>query len=136
MSVLFPLPTQLFAGIQSAGPDLTPETFRDALFSSLPVPGGLSNPGVSWGEHGWWPSPDYAALDDMTELWWDPDATGPDERAEEGQGMYQYVDGGARYMPGDWPDTPPRVFDPDGAVMLYTELPESDAAGDYPPPDR
>jgi hypothetical protein len=88
---------------------------------------------VSFGD-GYWDGPDYAALDDMTEVWWDPEATGPDERGIEGVGMYRYVDGGTRFGRGDWPDETPRVFVEDGAVALYEELPESDVAGDYPSP--
>lgn len=136
VGVLFPFPTTLFAGIQAAGPNLTPETYRDGLFEAPTVPPGLTNPEVSFGDKGLWPFDDYTALDDMTEIWWDPDATGPDERGEEGQGMYRYVEGGLRYAPGAWPDTEPDVFDPDGSVTMYDELPEDDAVGDYPPPDR
>ena len=29
--------------------------------------------------------------------------------------MYQFVDGGKRYLPGEWP-TEDKMFDPDGAV--------------------
>lgn len=133
-AVLFPYPTTTFAGLQAAGPDLTPDSYRAGLFSGSVIPAGLTNPQVSFGDHGFWPFPDYAALDDMTEIWWDPDVEGPDERGVEGRGMYRYVDGGVRYNPGEWPEASPRVFDPEGAVALYEELPDSDRAGDYPSP--
>ena len=71
----------------------------------------------------------------MTELWWDPTATGPDELGNEGSGMYQYVDGGVRHLPGEWPAGAPEVFDPDGAVAIYEELPPGDVIGSYPPPN-
>jgi hypothetical protein len=132
--VLFAYPSALFWGIQGAGPNLTPQTFHDALFAGKPVPAGLTNPAVSYGRHGLWKLDDYAAIDDMTEIWWDPKATGPDERGKDGTGMYQYVDGGKRYSPGHWPSTTPNVFDPKGAVDLYVTLPPSDKAGDYPQP--
>jgi hypothetical protein len=134
VGVLFPFPTTLFTGLQGAGPNLTPESYRDALFEAPPVPPGLTNPQVSFGEKGYWPFADYTALDDMTEVWWDPGAAGPDERGEEGTGMYRYVDGGVRYGPDDWPSTEPRVFDPENTVTFYEELPDSDAVGDYPSP--
>jgi hypothetical protein len=47
--------------------------------------------------------------------------------------MWTYVDGGRRYLPGEWPTTPPKVFDPDGAVAMYTDLPEGITLPDYEP---
>ena len=46
---------------------------------------------------------DYNGIDDATLIWWDPTATGPDEIRKDGTGMWQYVDGGKRYLPGEWP---------------------------------
>jgi hypothetical protein len=132
--VLFAFPATSFAAFQAAGPDLTPESYRDGLFRAATIPPGLTNPQISFGDRGVWELTDYSALDDMTEIWWDPDAEGPDERNEDGTGMYRYVEGGARYNPGDWPDTAPSVFVEKDAVALYEELPESDRAGDYPSP--
>ena len=45
---------------------------------------------------------DYYGIDDFTEVWWDPTATGPDEIRKEGTGMCRFVDGGKRYLPGEW----------------------------------
>ncbi|MBK5222193.1 MAG: hypothetical protein JJE52_04820 [Acidimicrobiia bacterium] len=53
------------------GEELTPETFRDGLFSFEPVSGFQTQFAVSYGE-GLWPWPDYQAADDVTEIWWDP----------------------------------------------------------------
>ncbi len=39
----------------------------------------------------------------MTEVWWDPKTTGLDELGRQGTGMWQFVDGGKRYLPGQWP---------------------------------
>ena len=36
-------------------------------------------------------------------MWWDPAATGPDEIRKDGTGMWTFVDGGQRYLPGEWP---------------------------------
>ena len=66
-------------------------------------------------------------------FWWDPDATGLDEIRKEGTGMYQYVDGGKRYLPGEWP-TEDKLFNPDGAVAIYDQPPPGEERGDYPSP--
>lgn len=136
--VIFPSPTVLFSGIMAAGPILTPENFRDGLFNAEPIGGGhLTIPQVSFGNHGFFPEGDYNALDDTVEIWWDPTATGPDERGQDGQGMYRYVDGGKRYLPGQWPEGEPQVFVNDGkAVALYEQVPEADRPPDYPSPKR
>lgn len=79
--------------------------------------------------------PDYNGIDDVSEIWWDPDATGVDELDKDGVGMYQWVNGGQRYLPGQWPETDPDVFNPEGAVSFYVDVPESErAAVDYPSP--
>jgi hypothetical protein len=33
--------------------------------------------------------------------------------------MYRMVDGGRRYLPGQWPTTPIKLFDPAGTVTTY-----------------
>jgi hypothetical protein len=55
----------LSIGIQLAGPNLTPETFRDGMFAY---------PGAT-GPRGYWhfgPN-DFTSTDDFREIWWDPD---------------------------------------------------------------
>jgi Periplasmic binding protein len=135
IGVLSPNPALFFAVVQGAGPDLTPETFRDATFALPGTSDGLviSQPFLSYGEHGYWPEKDYLGVDDATAIWWDPAATGPDEIRKDGVGMYQFVDGGQRYLPGEWPTTD-KMFDPTGAVALYTSPPPGEAPGDYPSP--
>ena len=44
---------------------------------------------------------------------------GPDETGNVGTGMYRLVDGGRRYLPGHWPTTPVKLFDPAGTVTIY-----------------
>lgn len=140
--ILWPQPGLFFAGLQAAGPDLTPETFRDGLFSVNVLGQAITQPTISFGEREIWDDvdevhdvdvPDYYGIDDFTEIWWDPDASGPDEIQRDGDGMYQYVDGGRRYMPGTWTDEL-RVFEPDGAVPLYEEIPAGERPRDYPSP--
>jgi hypothetical protein len=47
--------------------------------------------------------------------------------------MWAFVDGGKRYLPGEWP-AESRLFDPDGAVTLYAEPPPGEAPPTYPSP--
>ncbi|CAN5414043.1 hypothetical protein BH18ACT1_BH18ACT1_03440 [soil metagenome] len=134
--VLYPQPALFFSGLQVAGPNLTPETFRDGLFSLEPTEGAITNPSLSFGDHGiWdWEFQDYNGIDDATEVWWDSDAEGPDEINRDGQGMYTYVDGGKRYLPGEWTEDESRVFEREGAVAIYDDPPEAERPPDYPSP--
>lgn len=131
-NVILPGPAQLMLGIHLAGPELTPETFRDGLFRYPPISGGKTFGHVSWGD-GLWDRTDYNSTDDVAVIWWDPDATGEDETGNEGTGMLRYVDGGTRYLPGQWPTEPIGLFEEEGSVTVYDELPEGDAPPDYPP---
>lgn len=121
-------------GVHMAGPNLTPETFRDGLFNYPPTGGTPTAPRISFGDHGVFAQPDYASTDDMQVIWWDADATGQDEQGEEGTGMMRYADGGKRYLPGEMPNIPANVFDEEGSVLGYPEVPASEAPPDYPSP--
>ena len=134
--VLWFQPAVFYAALQAAGPDLTPETFRDGLFAGGPTERVITNVSVSWGRKGIWPKVDYNGVDDFTLVWWDPQAEGPDEIRKPGRGLYQFVDGGKRYLPGEFPNAPPKMFDPAGAVALYSEIPAAERPPDYPPPKR
>jgi len=127
----------IFNGIHLAGPDLTPDTFRDGLFRYEPTGGGPTEPGVSRGDHGIWPDTDLGAIDDMTLIWWDPGVSGPDEIDNEGPGMYRYANGGERYTLGEIPESieDAGLFDVDSSETVYEELPDEDQPPDYPPPD-
>lgn len=136
VELVSPIPSVFFAVIQAVGPNLTHENFRNVLFAADPTRTALTAPSLSWGtpEKGRWDEADYQGVDDATEIWWDPQATGPDETGVEGSGMYRYVDGGARYLPGEWPETAPNVFETDDSVTIYTEPPAEEAYPDYPSP--
>jgi len=127
----------LFTGIHLAGPELTPETFRDGLYRYLPSGGTPTNPQVSRGDHGFWPDTDLGGIDDMTLIWWDPDVEGPDEIDNQGPGMYRYANGGERYKLGDLPTSLEEagLFDVESSVTLYEELPAEDVPPDYPSPE-
>jgi hypothetical protein len=136
IALVFPIPALFFATLSGVGPDLTRENFMQTLFNADPTPRGISNPSLSWGdpEKGRWDEPDYQGVDDATEIWWDAEATGPDELNNEGAGMYRYVNGGERYLAGEWPDETPEVFTDDGTVTIIDEVPEEEQVPDYPSP--
>ena len=122
------------AGVfQTVGPNLTPETFRDALFEGGGTTPALTEPLLTYGDKDIWPGTDYNGIDDASLMWWDPTAVGPDEIRKEGTGMWAFVDGGKRYLPGEWP-TENRLFDPEGAVTIYDVPPPEETPPDYPSP--
>jgi hypothetical protein len=133
-AVTVPILNTLYAVLQGMGPAVTHENFRAALFAAAPTQRAVSQPSLSWGDKGIWPYDDYLGIDDATELWWDPTATGPDEIQRSGTGMYRYSDGGKRYLPGEWPDTKPQLFVMEGSVDLYREPPPGEAPPNYPSP--
>jgi hypothetical protein len=124
--VIWPNPAIFFNALQEAGPNLTTDTLRAGLYARAPESGSITAPSFSYGEHGLYPGVDQAGIDDFTEVWWDADEVGPDELEREGPGMYRYVHGGQRYALGSWPEDL-RVFEEEGAVTIYTELPPSEA---------
>jgi hypothetical protein len=130
-----------FTGVHMAGPDLNTETFRAGMFRLPPRGGGVTSPHVSFGDHGFYrnldgsPRLDYLAVDDMTEIWWDPDTESVDEGGRTGRGVYRYVDGGRRYLPGTMPRTPPNVFTEEGTVIEFTDesMPTDERVPSYQP---
>lgn len=122
----------MMSALQSAGPNLTHESLAAAIRSFETVQ-AVSQPWLTWGDHGIWDEPDYAGIDDATLFWWDAEATGPDENRKEGTGMLFYVDGGKRYLPGEWP-TEDKLFVVDGAVDVYDVAPAGEEPRDFPSP--
>jgi hypothetical protein len=122
---------RLFIGIHLAGPELTPESYRDAMFSYDPVNGHTTTLSASYGTE-LWPWPDYSAADDITEIWWDAEATGPDETEAEGRGMYRYMTDGQRYMPGEVGESTAVPFDEEGTSLLFDGAPDGDVPPTYP----
>lgn len=131
--VIYPTPFTFFTGVHLAGPNLTVESWQAGLFAyPLTGSGRKSSATTSYGNHGIWPFTDYTNLDDVTEIWWDPSSTGEDEVGNSGAGMYRYVDGGARYLPGQHPSTDPKAFDPEGTVTTYETPPPGEEQPEYP----
>lgn len=133
---IWPSVLTLMLGIHMAGPNLTPETFQGGMFSYPPSGGGPTTPQISYGNHGFFPEPDYLAVDDVVEVWWDPEAEGPDEQGKsEAPGMWRYANGGNRIPPGRMPSGPPAPHDAATSPALFEDLPPQDQFPDYPPPD-
>lgn len=124
----------LFTGLHLAGPNLTAESFQAGLFAYPPTGGGATAPKLSYGKHGFWPRIDLTAWDDITEIWWDPSAFGPDQTGKTANGMYHYVDNGRRYLPGQQPTTAPNAFQNTNAPTFFETRPASDTPPSYPSP--
>jgi hypothetical protein len=133
-AVTVPLFSLLFAGLQATGPDLTPQNMLSGYFSLPKPPEAVTQPMITYGNKGIWPETDYQGIDDMTEIWWNPNVSGPDELNHQGKGLYEFVQGGKRYLPGAWPATPPDVFTTQGAVTIYRTIPPAESHPDYPSP--
>ncbi|MEX0768659.1 MAG: hypothetical protein WD029_09325 [Microthrixaceae bacterium] len=123
----------LYSILQGIGTDLSPQTFQNAVFAAEIVPSTMLSPQLSWGDRGIWPATDYAGVDDQTEVWWDAQAEGLDESGKQGTGMWAYVDGGKRYLPGEWQSSNKKLFDPKSSVTLYVEPPDGITIPDYQP---
>jgi hypothetical protein len=122
---------RFFTALHLAGPTLNVENFRDALFSFEPTGPFHTSWAISFGTKRW-EFPDYNAADDVTLLWWDPDATGPNEAGNDGKGMFRYVDSGKRYLPGELPNATFKMFDPAGTSTVLPERPPADREPTYP----
>jgi len=133
--VIWPDVNLLMVGIHMAGPELTPETFRDGLFRYPPSGGGPTNAQTSRGEHGFWPYTDYWGSDDVALIWWDPTAEGQTENGIEGVGMYRYANQAQRYKLGELPNRARGgLFDVENSVTVFDEVPAGDQPPDYPSP--
>ena len=128
----------LYYFLQAAGPNLTPQSFIDAMFNTAQNPSDpLTAVRLSWGTKGRWPAelePDYYGVDDQTEIWWDAAATGQDELGRDGTGMYRWVAGGKRYYPGERPNDAGAFFVQAGSIDRYQDLPKGEELPDYPRP--
>ena len=132
----------LFAGLQTAGPKLTPDSFKAGLDALPPSVTDTATPTLktisTYGDHGLWPntSDDPAGLDNAGVMYWDPTANGPDETGTVANGMYRLMDGGQRYTIGHWPTAPMSFFNPAGTVTIYqaNQVPAALQPKDEPPP--
>jgi hypothetical protein len=130
------LMTVVFPGIHLAGPELTPETFRDGLYRYPPSGGGPTEVQISRGDHGVWPDEDWGGTDDAAIIWFDPTAEGQDEVGNDGVGLYRYANGGERYTLGEFPESfeEAGLFDNESSVTIFDQVPPEDDTPDYPLP--
>ncbi len=137
IGVIFPNPQTFYSFLQAVGPEVTMEGFREAFFNGVPSERSLTASSLSWGAEGIWPTslePDYRGVDDISEIWWDPNEPGLDEIDTDGVGMWRWVDGGIRYKPGEIPEGPPKAFEMEGSVAIYPERPPQEQyPSDYSP---
>jgi ABC-type branched-subunit amino acid transport system substrate-binding protein len=107
-----------FNGVHMAGPILTADTFARGIQSYPPTGGKPGAPLVFW-------TRDFpTAAKDFTEVWYDWDRSGPDERGSRTTtGMMMKVDGGKRYKPGQWPTSNPKAFVQDGKELAVSDNP-------------
>jgi hypothetical protein len=134
-AVLWPEVNLLMTGIHLAGPELTPEAFRDGLFRYPPTGGGPTNAHTSRGDRDFWPYTDYWGTDDAALIWWDPTAEGETENGIAGVGMYRYANQGKRYKLGEFPSkNEGGLFDVENSVTVFPQLPREDVPPDYPSP--
>ena len=132
--VLVQAPLIFYTALHLAGPDLTPQSFRDGLFRFPSVKTQPSQIHLSWGHHDIWPTTDYFGADDATVIWWNPKATGIDEVGNAGTGMWEFANGGQRYLPDQWPSRPPRLFDAKTSVVSFDAFPPGQGPPSYPSP--
>lgn len=129
----YPQVALFFIGLHLAGPNLDAETTRQAAFAFPPTPRARTQPSLNYGTELWGGKVDYQGIDDLVEIWYDPEAEVTDEFGNEIVGAYWYVDGAKRYLYDEWPSEL-KVFDESGAVTKLTEAPPEEEVKDYPPP--
>ncbi len=135
---------QFMLGVHMAGPKLTPDTFRGGMFKYPVSGGGPTAVQVSYGnrkvfdapEIGFPGKPDYLAVDDMSEIWWDAKTKATDEQGKDGIGVVRYANGGRRYLPGKMPNRPDDAFKLKGSVFKYDTPPPRDRPPSYPSPRK
>jgi len=113
----------LFRGIHMAGPNLTYESWIRGTLSYPKTGGRPAAPLVFLTRE------NPTEIQDFVEVFYAASASGPDERGNQGNGMVMKVDGGRRYQVGQWPTSPPRAFDMNGAIAVSDNPP---GGGDPP----
>ena len=88
---------------------------------------------MSYGKH-YFRGVDYATSDDFAEVYWDPTAVGKGQPPVPvvGNGKYRYLNGGKRWLAGEFPKSEPKMFDAADTETWYTEDPPADIPPSYP----
>jgi hypothetical protein len=119
----------LLSGIQAAGPNLTPKTFKQGLFAIPATDGAASgrNDGfmVGWAKTPKLPWDEYAISGyDFAPYWWDPTTEGASNGLYiVGKGVGWYPDGAKRYVATTWPKKQFAWFDKAGAIQSFDSRP-------------
>jgi hypothetical protein len=119
----------LLRGIHAAGPNLTPKTFQQGLFSTPASGGAASNDPVSFlegfGKTPGLPYDEYMLLGlDYAPVWWDTETTGPTQvLGNEGKGVEWFLDNAQRYHAGTWPTKRLQWFDKAASVVQFDTSP-------------
>ena len=99
-------PQTIFRGIQMAGPTLNNQTFAAGEYAVPPLGGTPANPLV-------FVTRQYPTeVKDFSEVWYDANQTGPDERSKTGLGMMVRADSGKRYRSNEWTGGDPSRANP------------------------
>jgi hypothetical protein len=123
-------------GLNMAGPNLTQETFKAALYNAPVIGGTALNPRTSRGKHGLWPGVDVGGSDDTGLIWWNPEARGENEIGTVGDGLYEYTQMGKRWTLDQIPSKDPGLFDPDSSITIFETIPTDAQVPDYPSPAK
>src|SRR5204863_7610156 len=100
--------TWLLSGIHNAGPNLTPQTFKQGLFAVPPTANPNGSPLITLSGYGHTTGLPYEAYSpgpaDFAPMWMDPHTSGISAgSATEVPHVSWYMDGGRRYSSGKWP---------------------------------
>ena len=128
----------LFAGIQMAGPKLTPQNFQKGMFSRPPAggaaEGNITNAARMFGKNANLPFDEYLTGGDVAIVWWDSETVGPSTAVTlpDSKGVYHFLNGAKRYLRGDLPSKTPAFFDASKSTYVIPTTPPHDLAPDYP----
>ncbi|HET6811833.1 MAG TPA: hypothetical protein VFH50_12560 [Acidimicrobiales bacterium] len=115
---------ELFTSIHMAGPVLDVATLSAGALA-YPHTGGSPGRPLLYRTRQY-----PTAIKDFSEVYYDTNASGPDERGDNGRGMITRADGGRRYQIGQWYTGPPHVFQNAPAPITVTDDPPG--GGDWP----
>jgi hypothetical protein len=115
---------ELFTAVHMAGPDLDQATLSAGAFA-YPRTGGTPGRPLLYRTRQY-----PTAIKDFSEVFYNVNASGPDERGDNGRGMITRADGGKRYQIGQWYTGPPHVFGSAPAPVTVTDDPPG--GGDWP----
>jgi hypothetical protein len=129
----------LYSGIQLAGPKLTPETFRQGVFS-MPAAGGaiagqISNFMTGYGRSAGVAYDEYQTIGiDYSMKWFDPEAVGVSNLVPgpAGKGKFVFLNGAKRYYAGHWPKGTQPFFDRGVSLVQLEAPPPADAPPNFP----